>query len=46
VEDERTHKQEAAMNTLLILAFFITRLLIPIALLIGAGTLLSRAAAR
>ncbi len=34
------------MNTIFILALFVIRLLIPIALLIGAGTLLTRAAAR
>ncbi len=34
------------MNTLLILALFITRLLIPIAILLGVGTLLTRATTR
>ncbi len=34
------------MNTLLVLGLFITRLLVPIAILLAVGTLLTRSTAR
>ncbi len=46
VDDEWTHIQEAAMETLFVLALFFTRWLIPIAILLAVGTLLTRVAAR
>lgn len=46
VNDERTHIQEAAMDTLFVLALFLTRLLIPVAILLAVGTLLTGVLAR